>query len=240
MRRAGRGGADTRARRVFSDQLASVLYTSGSTGKPKGIAMTHGALRHVVEWQISRLNCGGGTRTAQFASLSFDISFLEIFSALCSGGTSVVVPESVRREPALLWRFLADEEIEILFVPFVALQQLARASAEEEVAPTRLREIASSGEQLYITPDVVRLFERLKGTALDNLYGPTESHAATEFRLEGPPREWAERPGIGRSLRHATNLPVGREAGAGAGPGPRARFTSAGAGWRAGTCGGPA
>ncbi len=192
-----------RGGKVSSDQIANVLYTSGSTGKPKGIAMSHRALRKVLEWQIRRLNCDEGTKTAQFASLCFDVSFLEMFSALSSGGTLVLVSEALRLDPIGLWRFLIDEQIEILFVPFVTLQQLAEVSAVEDEAPTSLREIASSGEQLYITPDVVRLFQRLKDTVLDNLYGPTESHAAMEFELEGSPEQWPQRPPIGRAIAHA-------------------------------------
>ena len=193
------------ARKVSSEQLGIVLYTSGSTGRPKGIAMSHRALCEVVKWQVRRSHCGNGTKTAQFASLCFDVSFLEIFSALCSGGTLVLLSEDLQRDPRNLWRFLIDEQVEVLFVPVVALQQLARVAAEEETedAPVCLRDIASSGEQLYITPEVVRLFQTLKGAEFYNLYGPTESHAAMEFRLEGEPDEWPARPPIGRAIAHA-------------------------------------
>ncbi|HKR21614.1 MAG TPA: AMP-binding protein, partial [Pyrinomonadaceae bacterium] len=188
---------------VSVDQLANVLYTSGSTGRPKGTAMSHRSLVHVVEWQARRLQSGSGTRTAQFASLSFDVSFLEMFSMLCYGGTVVVLSEAVRQDPVSLWNCLIEERIEILFVPFVGLQQLAQVALQTQTRPAQLREIASSGEQLYITPDVVRLFETLSNTILDNLYGPTESHAAMEFRLEGPPDSWPKRPPIGRSIVHS-------------------------------------
>ncbi|HKR14760.1 MAG TPA: amino acid adenylation domain-containing protein, partial [Pyrinomonadaceae bacterium] len=188
---------------VSSDQLANVLYTSGSTGRPKGAAMSHRSLVKVVEWQWRRLQCGSGTRTAQFASLSFDVSFLEMFSMLCFGGTVVLLSEAVRQDPVSLWNCLVEEQIEILFVPFVGLQQLAQVALTTETRPSQLREIASSGEQLHITPAVVRLFEILDTTALDNLYGPTESHAAMEFRLEGPPDSWPKRPPIGRAIVHS-------------------------------------
>jgi non-ribosomal peptide synthetase component F len=161
--------SEVRPAKARSEQLANLLYTSGSTGKPKGIAMSHGSLCEVLEWQIERLQCRGGTRTAQFAPLSFDVSFLEIFSMLCCGGTVVILSDKLRQDPARLWQFLIDERIEILFVPFVALQQLAEISAMRTAGPACLREIASSGEQLYITPAVVQLFERLENTASDKL-----------------------------------------------------------------------
>src|ERR1044072_3644330 len=196
------GQRKDRLRRGLSDQLANLLYTSGSTGRPKGTAMRHRSLGRGIEWQTERLHCGSGTRTAQLAPLSFDVSFLEIFSMLCCGGTVVILPDTLRQDPASLWQFLIDEKIEVLFVPFVGLQQLAEISARRTELPTSLREIASSGEQLYITPEIVQFFERLTNTDLDNLYGPTETHAATECRLAGRPADWPKRPPIGRSLGH--------------------------------------
>src|SRR5262249_40043617 len=106
-----------------ADNLAYVLYTSGSTGKPKGVAMEHRPLVNLLCWQMG--HSGAGTRTLQFAPLTFDVSFQEIFSTWCSGGTLVMIPEGVRRNPASLERFLTSEAVETLFLPFVALQRLA-------------------------------------------------------------------------------------------------------------------
>ena len=74
---------------VTGDNLAYVIYTSGSTGKPKGVAMTHRPLVNLLYWQMRR--SANALRTLQFASLSFDVSFQEIFSTWCAGGTLVLV-----------------------------------------------------------------------------------------------------------------------------------------------------
>ncbi|MDB9317734.1 AMP-binding protein [Nodularia spumigena] len=69
---------------VKQNHLAYVLYTSGSTGKAKGVMMEHLALVNLINWHLHhRLS---GVKALQFASLSFDISFHEIFSTWCSGG----------------------------------------------------------------------------------------------------------------------------------------------------------
>src|SRR5262249_39396023 len=60
---------------VTANHLAYVLYTSGSTGRPKGVAMNHRPLVNLISWQVERSRLGPGARTAQFASLSFDVSF---------------------------------------------------------------------------------------------------------------------------------------------------------------------
>ncbi len=91
-----------------SQSLAYIIYTSGSTGKPKGVAMPHRTLVNLISWQNRELGFGG--TTLQFAPLSFDVSFQEIFSTLCAGGTLVLVPEKLRQDPAGLWRFISLAE----------------------------------------------------------------------------------------------------------------------------------
>ncbi len=176
--------------------LAYVIYTSGSTGRPKGVAMPHGPLLNLLAWQRGVLP--GPARTLQFASLSFDVSFQEIFSTWCTGGTLVLVPEAVRRDPAALWSLLGRERIERLFLPFVALQQLAEAAPLS--LSDSLRDIITAGEQLRITPRIVELFEKLPGCSLHNHYGPSETHVVTALTLRQPPSAWPALPAIGRAI----------------------------------------
>jgi amino acid adenylation domain-containing protein len=187
---------------VEPDHLAYVIYTSGSTGRPKGVAMTHGAISAMLLWQL-RTSAAGAGRTLQFTSLSFDVSFQEIFSAWWAGGALVLVSEETRRDPAALVRRMAEQRVERLFLPFVALQQVATAALAIEVLPASLREVLSAGEQLHVTPQVAELFSRLPGAALHNHYGPSETHAVTWLALEGDPARWPERPAIGLPVDHA-------------------------------------
>src|SRR5262249_43445647 len=122
----GDAGEPLPAPEVIPEHLAYVVYTSGSTGRPKGVAMSHGAISAMLLWQL-RTSAAGAGRTLQFPSLSFDVSFQEIFSTWWAGGTLVLVSEDVRRDPPVLARLLAAERVERLFLPFVALQQLAIA-----------------------------------------------------------------------------------------------------------------
>src|SRR5206468_12176212 len=117
-----------------------------------------------------------GARTLQYAPLSFDVSFQELFGTWCSGGTLVLTKEDVRRDFAALLRLIEAERIERIFVPPLALQGLATIAEEIGVIPASLREVIAAGEQLTVTPQVRRLFERLGGCALVNQYGPSEAH----------------------------------------------------------------
>jgi amino acid adenylation domain-containing protein len=174
--------------------LAYLIYTSGSTGKPKGIMMPHGPLYNLITWQRNVLP--NATRTLQLAPISFDVSFQELFSTWDTGGTLVIVPESLRRDPLRLWQFIVDERIERLFLPFVGLQQLA----EVATGPANLREVITAGEQLRVTPQIRRFFSNLQGCKLHNHYGPSETHVVTAYTLEGDPGSWPALPAIGRPI----------------------------------------
>ena len=179
------------------DVLAYLIYTSGSTGRPKGVAMTRRALANLLAWQ-EREALSGPARTLQFASLSFDVSFQEIASTWLSGGTLVLVSEEVRRDPFALLALLDRERVERLFLPFVALRQLAEA-AESAGGGESLRDVVTAGEQLQVTRAVASWFART-GARLHNHYGPSESHVVTALALEGDPGSWPALPAIGRPI----------------------------------------
>jgi amino acid adenylation domain-containing protein len=181
------------------DNLAYIIYTSGSTGQPKGVAMPHRALVNLLWWQTRRSPLANQARTLQLTSLSFDVSFQEIFSTWLTGGTLILAPEEARRDAAKLLQCLKDFSIERLFLPPVALQQLAEALVDTP-PPANLRQIITAGEQLQITPPITRLCERLARCALHNHYGPSESHVVTTLTLEGAPADWPAAPSIGRPI----------------------------------------
>lgn len=183
-----------------ADDLAYVIYTSGSTGTPKGVAMPHGPLRNLISWQRETFKAGIGSRTLQFAAASFDVHFEEMFSTWGTGGCLVLIDEEIRRDSHRLLRFLDEQRLDRVFMPFVALQSLARTAQDVGRHPRSLREVVCGGEQLYITPAVRRFFDALPGVALHNQYGPSETHNVTALRLSGEPSSWPERAPIGRSI----------------------------------------
>lgn len=187
------------------DDLFYVIYTSGSTGTPKAVAMPHRALDNLISWQIE-VTFSPTARTAQFAALGFDVAYQEIFATLCGGGTLLIVPEPLRRDPRGLVRFLDEHSIERLFLPFVALQQLAEEAGTQPGNLQALREVITAGEQLKITPAIRALFERLPLCTLHNHYGPSETHVATAYTLQGLPKDWPALPPIGRPLTHLEAL----------------------------------
>ncbi|WP_198385204.1 non-ribosomal peptide synthetase [Burkholderia ubonensis] len=185
--------------RVAPEAPAYVIYTSGSTGVPKGVVMTRRALANLIRWDIGSVRTPR-PRTLQFAPLSFDVSFQEMLSTWALGATLVLVDEPVRRDPDALWCALVEHAVSRIYLPYVALQQLADAARRWDGAMPPLTEIVTAGEQLIVTAAIVALFERLDGAVLRNQYGPTETHVVTEQVLAGPPAAWPQLPPIGRPV----------------------------------------
>lgn len=185
---------------VTLDDLIYIIYTSGSTGKPKGVALRQRAIANLLAWQLQNTSCGVGDKTLQFTTLSFDVSCQEIFATLCSGGTLVMIDEEVRRDPEQVAQLVAEKQVNRIFLPFVALQQLAEALAAQPDLNLQLKEMVTAGEQLQTTPPIVALFERLPHCRLANHYGPSETHVATAYDLPADPKTWDALPPIGKPI----------------------------------------
>jgi amino acid adenylation domain-containing protein len=186
---------------VQANNLGYVIYTSGSTGQPKGVAMNQLGLCNLILWQLQNTTISHGAKTLQFAPISFDVSFQEMFSTWFSGGTLLLIPEELRRDPVALLGVLQEQAVERLFLPFVALQQLAEeAVGNESLTSSNLREIITAGEQLQITPAISNWLSKLTNCTLHNHYGPSESHAITTFSLTNSVNRWPLLPPIGRPI----------------------------------------
>lgn len=199
-----------------ADQGAYLIYTSGSTGRPKGVAVPHRALAGLLAWQ--QAEHAPVATTAHLASLGFDVAFQEMFCTLCSGGTLVLPRDDARHDPGLLVEFLRAEKVERLFLPPLALRQLADAVVQEQRfdALRSLRQVFVAGEQLYVTPAIRTLLDRLDRCRFYNQYGPTETHVVTEELVVTTDESAA--PAIGRPIsnsrayvldRHLRPLPIG-------------------------------
>ncbi|PTW60202.1 amino acid adenylation domain-containing protein [Breoghania corrubedonensis] len=179
------------------------IYTSGSTGLPKAVNMKGRALANLIAWQ---LELSGGlpenAATGQFAPISFDVSFQEIFSTLCAGGLLVLFSPEQRRDPFLLIEEIERSDISRLFLPFVALKQLVQSAAAAGTFPSSLREIHTAGEQLVVSEPVRAFFRALPKCRLFNQYGPSETHVVACYALGEDPDSWQRLPPVGKAIHN--------------------------------------
>ncbi|MFZ3474303.1 non-ribosomal peptide synthetase [Streptomyces sp. 4.24] len=152
------------------DDVAYVLYTSGSTGRPKGVEVGHRALVNLLTSFADRLDSGPRHAWLGLTSLSFDISALELYLPLITGGRLVLTPDGLAVDgPGLLALIGAEGVTHVQATPSGWRVMLtAGTGADALTAVTGL----AGGEALPL-PLAREL--RARTARLFNVYGPTET-----------------------------------------------------------------
>jgi amino acid adenylation domain-containing protein len=151
-----------------SNNLAYVMYTSGSTGKPKGVQILHGA---VVNFLLSMQKEPGFTakdRLLSVTTLSFDISVLEIFLPLVTGGLTVLITHETASDGKLLAAALARHEATVMQATPVTWRILLETGWK---STGRIKGLIGGEALPHELCD--QLLEQ--GVELWNMYGPTET-----------------------------------------------------------------
>jgi amino acid adenylation domain-containing protein len=152
---------------VGPGDLAYLLYTSGSTGTPKGVAVAQAGLAAFTEAMRHEPGIGPGDRMLAVATLSFDTSCAEIWSALGAGACCVVVERDSAVDGHRLGERIAAHRVNLMNVPPTMLRTLLAAGWAGDPG---LR-VWAGGETL--DPALARdLLPRVG--ELWNVYGPTE------------------------------------------------------------------
>ena len=177
--------------------LLYLISTSGSTGKPKIVMLEHGNLRNLLEFQFSHLDIDF-TRVLQFASLGFDASAHEIFSALLSGGGLFLITREIKYDITRLLDYIRENFVNILFLPPAFLKYAFGDHEYAAAFPTCVKHIIAAGEQLVV-PVRFQKYLQANHVFLHNDYGPAETHVVTTLTLD-PANEIPELPGIGKPI----------------------------------------
>ncbi|OBH54026.1 non-ribosomal peptide synthetase [Mycobacterium colombiense] len=187
-----RAGAEIASTRVDPGELAYVLFTSGSTGEPKGVEVTHDAAMNTVEFIGRHFEIGPADRCLALSTLEGDISVMDVFVTLRTGGAIVVVDEAQRRDPDAWARLIDAHKVTVLHFMPGWLEMLI------EVGCGRLssvRVIPTGGD--WVRPEVVR---RLQAEAPNlrfaGLGGATETPVHnTIFEVTAAiPEDWTALP----------------------------------------------
>jgi amino acid adenylation domain-containing protein len=182
------------------DDIGYVIYTSGSTGQPKGVMLPHRSLNNLMHWHKNTIK--GKRNVLQFTTINFDMSFMEIFSALGSGGTLILISEEDRLDLRKFSHIVKKNTVEqlVLSVPF--LKRLVTESLDKAYFK-HVKEIIIAGEQLVITDAFTEFFKKLGSCRLYNYYGPSETHVVTSYLFPECSTEWPDYPPIGKPISNS-------------------------------------
>jgi amino acid adenylation domain-containing protein len=148
------------------DNLAYILYTSGSTGVPKGTCVEHRAVaRNFVQARYA--DFGPEHSVLLAAPISFDVSALEMWGALATGGRLVVFPQPPN-DMRELAQALDTQRVTTLILTSSLFTQLMEAGPLNLRGP---RQVLTGGDVIS-PPHVRRAVEA--GVSVTACYGPTE------------------------------------------------------------------
>ena len=193
--------------RAEPEDIAYVIYTSGTTGRPKGVLIEHAAVVNFISTMQELFSLTPADRVLGYASMNFDVSVFEIFSALLTGARLYLARDDERLDMQALQRLMERAEISVVDIPPTVLALLD---------PDRLPalRIAFIGCELY-PGNLVERWNR--GRSFFNGYGPTECTVTMVVQeCVGP--SWPASPPIGLPIanhvahvldRHLEPVPYG-------------------------------
>ncbi|UOY92680.1 D-alanine--poly(phosphoribitol) ligase subunit DltA [Ectobacillus sp. JY-23] len=169
--------------RQENDKNFYIIYTSGSTGNPKGVQITHSCLTSFTDWMTSDFDLGTGKMFLNQAPFSFDLSVMDLYPSLVTGGTIWAIDKDMIAKPKELFASLAASGTEVwTSTPSFAEMCLMEPGFNAQMLPS-LRTFLFCGEVL--SNNVARqLSERFPNARIMNTYGPTEATVAvTEIEV---------------------------------------------------------
>ena len=164
---------------VAKSEAFYILFTSGSTGEPKGVIITRECLEHFISWMLAEQQFSKGVEVfLNQAPFSFDLSVMDLYCSLATGGTLFSINRDLIANPKKLYSALASSGVTTwVSTPSFAQMCLAEDKFAEPMLP-RLRRFLFCGETL--APQTAsQLLVRFPQAQVWNMYGPTEATVAT-------------------------------------------------------------
>ena len=171
---------------VKNDDVFYIIFTSGSTGKPKGVQITLDCLNNFLKW--SSFLGGKNLENKNYvyinqAPFSFDLSVMDLYTSLYTGGTLWCLEKKVQLNYNLLIESLKKSKVNVwVSTPSFANLCLALDDFNGENIPN-IKLFLFCGETLP-NRTAQMLLERFPNAKVINTYGPTESTVAmTEINV---------------------------------------------------------
>ncbi|MBJ2286483.1 amino acid adenylation domain-containing protein [Pseudomonas sp. MF6755] len=151
---------------ILPEDAMYVIFTSGTTGNPKGVVIEHHSVAKLILQHNINLEITDSSRSTLMASVGFDLSQSEIWSALTAGGCiHLLDDESILNSTSFL-KFCVANKITHAFIPTLKIYDILNTPHPEGL---KLKYIYTCGEKLHPV-EVTHL-----PYSLIDCYGPTEA-----------------------------------------------------------------
>lgn len=172
------------------------FFTSGSTGKPKGVVISHKSISNYIEFALKSFDISSDVHFGSQSQFHFDISGLDIYCSIATGGTINIIPENLFMFPGKLVQYIRESNINCLFWVPTAFNYLAKTNALEKATDLKIDHFLFCGEPMPIS--TLRYMQKyLPNSKYSNLYGPTEATiSCTHFT-------------VNRNMDNDESIPIG-------------------------------
>jgi D-alanine--poly(phosphoribitol) ligase subunit 1 len=186
---------------IPSANPAYVMFTSGSTGDPKGVVISRKSLDHFVNWAVPAMDLNIDSRVSQHPNIAFDLSIMDSFCTLYSGGNLFPLISKINR--TYPGRFISSNALTHWVSVSSVIDLMSRDKKLDLSTFASLKKMIFCGEPL-LPRHLDFIFSLNSELTVLNTYGPTEATVAVT-KIELTNTNWKEKVRISAPLGAPVN-----------------------------------
>ncbi|KAL2869028.1 uncharacterized protein BJX67DRAFT_379511 [Aspergillus lucknowensis] len=183
-----RSGATVDAAPVEQNFPFYTIYTSGSTGTPKGVVLSQSNTQQMLSTLHHDYQFTSSDRFLHHSSISFDLSIVQIFSALTAGARVCVASAEIRKDPVALAKYMESSQVTVTYFTPTQFALLIESASTHLQRLSNYRVAYFAGERLPVR--VAKAFYDLGTPAkVYNTWSPSELVVQTTIQAVDYPED---------------------------------------------------